>query len=359
MSGGGYRAMLFHLGALWRLNEAGMLQSLERVASVSGGSITAGVLALAWPDLGFSSGVASRFEETVAAPIHALASRTVDLLAAAEGLLIHGSVAKRVARSYDRHLYHQATLQDLPDNGSGQGPRFVFNATNLQTGARWRFSRREMGDYKVGLVSNPTLPLATAVAASSAFPPFLSPLVLKLGDETFRRARLKLDPAFRDRVVLSDGGVYDNLGVQNVWGKFETVLVSDGGGKLTPRARPGVGWGRMMLRVLGVIDQQVRNRRLIEIVGDLESGERAGAYWGIRTNIEDYEVERLDCPHEQTLRLAMTKTRLKRLDERHQRRLVNWGYAVSDAGLRRRIDRDLPLGAFPYPHEGVGARSTT
>ena len=42
LSGGGYRAMIFHLGALWRLNQLGFLKNLSRVSSVSGGSITAG-----------------------------------------------------------------------------------------------------------------------------------------------------------------------------------------------------------------------------------------------------------------------------------------------------------------------------
>jgi predicted acylesterase/phospholipase RssA len=54
LSGGGYRAMLFHLGALWRLNDAGLLRGLVRVSSVSGGSITAGVLGLAWKRLQFN-----------------------------------------------------------------------------------------------------------------------------------------------------------------------------------------------------------------------------------------------------------------------------------------------------------------
>jgi NTE family protein len=45
LSGGGYRAMLFHLSALKRLNEIAYLPKLRRVSSVSGGSITAGVLA--------------------------------------------------------------------------------------------------------------------------------------------------------------------------------------------------------------------------------------------------------------------------------------------------------------------------
>ena len=44
LSGGGYRAMVFHIGAIWRLNELRYLAKLDRVSSVSGGSITAGVL---------------------------------------------------------------------------------------------------------------------------------------------------------------------------------------------------------------------------------------------------------------------------------------------------------------------------
>ena len=51
LSGGGYRAMLFHVGVVWRLHDAGWLKRLDRVSSVSGGSITAGALALAWPKL--------------------------------------------------------------------------------------------------------------------------------------------------------------------------------------------------------------------------------------------------------------------------------------------------------------------
>ena len=55
LSGGGYRAMVFHLGALWRLNELGFLPKLARISSVSGGSITAGALGLKWKQLQFDA----------------------------------------------------------------------------------------------------------------------------------------------------------------------------------------------------------------------------------------------------------------------------------------------------------------
>src|ERR1700710_2530374 len=101
LSGGGYRAMLFHVGALWRLNELGRLEGLDRVSSVSGGSITAGVLGLGWDSLGFENGVATRFDEQLVQPIRALAGATIDVWAVLAGILIPGkTVAEMVAAAY-------------------------------------------------------------------------------------------------------------------------------------------------------------------------------------------------------------------------------------------------------------------
>src|SRR5215470_16369132 len=75
LSGGGYRAMLFHLGSLWRLNEAGLLLKLDRISSVSGGSIVAGVLGMNWSRLDFDTeGVGQQFVQQVVSSIRALAS---------------------------------------------------------------------------------------------------------------------------------------------------------------------------------------------------------------------------------------------------------------------------------------------
>jgi NTE family protein len=79
LSGGGYRAMLFHVGAIWRLNELGYLPKLARISSVSGGSITAGVLGLNWHRLAFDgTGVAAALRQEFVEPIRGLASKTID-----------------------------------------------------------------------------------------------------------------------------------------------------------------------------------------------------------------------------------------------------------------------------------------
>ncbi len=356
LSGGGYRAMLFHLGALWRLNEAGYLPRLSRISSVSGGSITAGVLGLTWDRLGFdAAGVGTRFAAEVVQPTRALAGRTLDAEEILKGIFLPGSIADHVAGAYKDDLFGDATLQDLPAE-----PRFVINATNVQSGTLWRFSRPYMRDYRVGEVKNPTTPLAVAVAASSAFPPFLSPLTLRLDPTTFSPPAggaedLHREPFMRN-VVLTDGGVYDNLGLETVWKRYRTVLVSDGGGSLEPEEAPSHDWLRHTYRVLNLIDNQVRALRKQQVIGSFVAKTRTGTYWGIRTDIAHYQLpDALDCPVKQTLALADTPTRLAKLEPLVQERLVNWGYAVCDAAMRKHVDEALPKPAgFPYPASGVG-----
>ncbi len=348
LSGGGYRAMLFHLGALWRLNEAGLLHRADRVSSVSGGSIVAATLALRWHQLeADEQGVLRGFVDQVVPPVRAVARHTIDEAAIAGGLVAPGSIGEHLAAAYRRHLFGDATLQDLPDT-----PRFIINATNLASGALFRFSRRAAADWRVGRVDAPAIALADAVAASSAFPPFLSPFPLDLS-----RAAWRTEPGndltgaeFREELTLTDGGVYDNLGLETVWKRCATVLVSDAGGHMTQDAHPPHDWPRQSIRVLHVIDNQVRDLRKRQAVAGFVSGQRAGTYWGIRSDVADYGLpDALPCPHEQTMALAEVPTRLAALDDALQERLINWGYAACDVAVRRWVRSSLARGSFPYP----------
>jgi NTE family protein len=356
LSGGGYRAMLFHVGALLRLNEFGYLPKLNRISSVSGGSITAGVLGLRWSRLGFDpSGVAANIDAELVRPVRALAGKTIDQGAVLGGIFLPGSISDKVTDAYRTHLFGDKTLQDLPD-----APRFVMNATNVQSGALWRFSKPFMADYRVGVVRNPRVELAVAVAASSAFPPVLSPLKLEVDASAYDppSGQPSEDLHFGDfmtDVVLTDGGVYDNLGLETAWKNYTTVLVSDGGGKLLPEQEPKGDWAQHALRVNGLIDNQVRSLRKRLLMKSYEK-DRSGTYWGVRSSIAKFPAPgALPCPEEQTLVLANEKTRLKRLEAVTQERLINWGYAICDAAMRLWVDKALPVPhGFPYPASAVG-----
>lgn len=354
MSGGGYRAMVFHLGALIRLNEIGLLTKLKRVSSVSGGSITAAQLGLKWRDLRFNKEIATNLDELVITPIRSLAARTIDADSIIGGILTPGvSISDKIAKAYRKHLFGDATLQDLPTDD--QGPRFVINATNVQSGALLRFSRPYMGDWKVGRILNPKISLAVAVGASSAFPPVLSPVVIELSDGDFEpTTRGPLGkPPYTTEAVLSDGGVYDNLGLETAWKRYKSILVSDGGGQMEPEAEPKRDWARHAFRINGIIDNQVRSLRKRQLIDAFKAGtEHDGAYWGIRTDYGDFPKTALDCPADRTGELAATPTRLSRLEPSYQDRLINWGYAVCAAAIDnyfKGAGNGAPT-AFPCPN---------
>jgi NTE family protein len=361
LSGGGYRAMLFHLGAVWRLNELGLLRKLVRISSVSGGSITAGVLGLRWKSLAFdAANVATNLGPLVVEPIRNLAATTIDQGSIIKGILLpRKSVADEIAAQYRKYLFGNATLQDLP--ADTEGPRFVINSTNVQTRVLWRFSKPFMGDYRVGLIRNPTVELAVAVGASSAFPPFVSPAELKLNPGDFdpttapQKDSLQFEPYTSD-VLLTDGGVYDNLGLETVWKSYDTILVSDGGGSTEDEPKPKRDWLEHVYRVLNLLFNQVGSLRKRQVIASYQMGLRRGTYWGIRTNILDYSLpSAMPCPFAQTQVLANTPTRLKKMDSVLQERLINWGYAVTDAAIRKHVTPEAPVPiGFPYPANGVG-----
>jgi NTE family protein len=368
LSGGGYRAMLFHLGALWRLNESGYLTKLDRISSVSGGSILASVLGMNWSELAFdeATGVAApeAFREMLVNPIRGLAGRSLDWKAVLIGALPGSSVSWNLTWMYNQRLFKGATLQSLPSKGNG--PRIILNATNLQSGVLWRFSQPYSWDYRVGKLVEPEIPLAKAVAASSAFPPVLAPARFRFAHSDYEPGTGDdlQHPPFTTRPVLADGGVYDNLGLETAWKSCQTVLVSDGGGHMSAATGKLLGlgswrwreWGTQSARVLAVVDNQVRELRKRQVIEGFKAGpgdpqHRSGTYWGIRGDLGDYGLgSSLQFSQSEADELASIKTRLKRLDPNTQERLINWGYVVSDTALRRWVDQSLPVPeGMPYP----------
>jgi predicted acylesterase/phospholipase RssA len=239
LSGGGYRATLFELGIVWRLNELGVLPHVRRVSSVSGGSILAAHLVNQWPNLKFDEhGVAGNFELLIAAPLLKLTRETLDWTSAAKSAFSFKPPSHFVAKAYDRVLFKGQTLGGL--SRAGNVPTLALNATRLEDGSVWNFGQSGISSswwFTNGtgdLGDDGTLPLSIAVAASSAFPPVLAPVVLDvhemfppeeaiiqhdakaIGVEDTDANRLEklnahLMAKLSRHVTLVDGGVENNL----------------------------------------------------------------------------------------------------------------------------------------------------
>jgi NTE family protein len=350
LSGGGFRATLFHVGALRRLAELGILARVGRVSSVSGGSIASGRLAQVWDEYA-QDPTPARYDELVARPLRAFCSRTIDAGAIATGFFSpFTSAAEQIEEEYQQHLLGKR-LDELPDE-----PVFVFNSTNIQTGRSFRFMKKYMGDYRIGLVRKPALPLARAVAASSAFPPVLSPVVIKNPGtfEAVEGADLAGNPAYTRKLFLSDGGVYDNLGLETIWNRCSDVLVSDAGAPFALNDKVKTDLVQQTMRALDVATDQSRALRKRALIDDFRRGERRGAYWGIDTDIAKYPSSgALACRPERAGPLAAIRTRLDAFNDQEQSELINWGYALTDAAIRSHAphlaDADAPAPAWPVP----------
>jgi len=353
LSGGGLRATLFHLGGLIRLRELGWLGRIDRISSVSGGSIMAAILARGWKSLQDADFSSVAFTELVTQPTLRFAGRHIDAFVIAGGLIPGVNPADLLARWFDKDLTGGMRLADLPDR-----PRFIFNAAHLATGVSWRFSKPYMGDSRLGVICEPELPLARAVAASAAFPPFVAPLLVDLRGRVLRQtegADLFDAPRYRDlrdRVLLLDGGAYDNLGIEPVEGRCRIVLASDAGGNLGVDARrtPYRFWWPLLRRTLDMAVEAGRAQRRRALIDRATAARNLPAGDPVRQRLRTEHVAlwrtSLDVRGHRLLPdgwvvaegwndyLSTRPTRLWPMPQTDRERLVTWGYLTADLMLR-------------------------
>ena len=232
LSGGGFRATLFHTGTLWRINEMGMFPSLAAISAVSGGSLLAGLLGTQWERVAFRNGIMEHFPELIAQPILHLCGINVDVKSFILGLFTGTRVLEGF---YGKHLVGETTLQDLPDV-----PEFIFSAYHLETGRNWIFSKKRTHTWRIGDIENPDTGMSTVLAASSAFPPAFPPVRLRLDPESFTKSEYAdyfQDRRLRTVASLGDGGVYDNLALHPIR-EMEGLLVSNGSSPLAVETMP-------------------------------------------------------------------------------------------------------------------------
>jgi NTE family protein len=352
LSGGGYRATLFHQGALRRLNEVAALSKLTTISSVSGGSIVAGLLAdrlSPWPA---PDTAAPDWDGRVSGPIRAFTRRNIRTWPVLKRLLpwnwLRSSTGVRtLAGTYQRRLT-RLLLAQLPER-----PRFVLCATDMAFGVNWVFERTRMGDYQAGYAPPAEWPLARAVAASSCFPPVFNPLPIGAAVRDALRGGRARDP-LRSRVLrdlrLTDGGVYDNMGLEPVWKDHALVLVSDGGSPFT--AVDDRNLFQRLGRYVAVQGNQSGALRKRWLIASFLDGTMEGTYWGIASDVASYSAGAVGYGNDLVKDvIAGVRTDLDAFSDAEQAVLENHGYLLCEAALTRHVPglaRPVPL-ASPHP----------
>lgn len=240
LSGGGYRAAAYHIGTLKALNKLGVLDNIDVVSSISGGSITAAYYALHKDDF-------EEFETSLIAKLRCgvLWKPIICLIMEALGILgIHAwlltmimnvtciCVCWKVALSiilclicialivvllhkivptsslieklYRCKFFGNKTLANLPDR-----PMLAINATEVECNQHFTFSKLKVAGgpkYKKDYFRKDEIPISLAVMASSAYPMFSPVKVPK---------RFLLDEN-SESPILVDGGIYDNHGTHKL-----------------------------------------------------------------------------------------------------------------------------------------------
>lgn len=200
ISGGGMRSANFSAAVLLELEKHGLLENLSALSAVSGGSLTAAYYALhrsqknTWNE--------QSVRDRLLVDLEARLYRKLLNPAAILRLLI-GSTSRSTLlwEILDDTLYGGQTFAALP----GEGPQLFINATSHTRGGEPVVFTEE---YFAGIGSRlDTFPIAAAVTASSAYPGFLSEVVLR----NYAASEARGGPSRYER--LYDGGVHDNLGL--------------------------------------------------------------------------------------------------------------------------------------------------
>lgn len=273
LSGGGYRAAVYHVGTLRALHSLGILDAVDIISSVSGGSITAAFYALHKDNYkDFETKILEKMSHGV------LNSAIFWLVCLLFGIILISILigyitynitdnsgigvfvgftafiaqivaalnysfrcfpaSKFIITQYDKVFFNKATLSDLPDS-----PMLTINSTNVSTQLPFSFSKGYMGEYAYmvngqSIFKPDEFPISQAVMASSCVPYGFTPITItpKYLKSAISQCRGGVEPP-----LLIDGGVYDNQGAHKLVqkkSKYHTdmIVVSDAGNsKVTAR----------------------------------------------------------------------------------------------------------------------------
>jgi predicted acylesterase/phospholipase RssA len=269
LSGGGFRASLFHLGVIRRLRAEGRLDELSCIASVSGGSVTAAHLIANWKDYNSCPEDFDRVaKELISFTKFDARGRILRRLPLLWIVALIPFLPNRwrvsptdlLAKYYDKHLFHGAHAAEVG------GPKtFLILSTNLSQAELTCFGRDSVlyipfnDQTERAPIDAKIIPLAKVVTASSAFPGFFPPIILSDSD-------LGADEGSIPEQYFTDAGIYDNLGLYGLRkgapASLDRVLVSDAGRSFVPPKAIVFGMLSTALRAIDIFMFRIRQSDL-------------------------------------------------------------------------------------------------
>ncbi|MCL2579702.1 MAG: patatin-like phospholipase family protein [Oscillospiraceae bacterium] len=261
LSGGGIRACVFHLGVLKYLAQAGLVDSIVSLSSVSGASLCVGMIfgvnRNRWPGgKDFNRLVLPKVREVILA--NDLQRAALWRLPLSPGDWVNRN--RLLARMLEEKWGITGDLQDLPGY-----PYWEINCTTFETGKRFRIRRDFMGDHTVGYTQSPKLPISQMMAASAGYPALIGPHILKTAGMRWTKDKWGKAEAVQvaDSYALWDGGVYDNLGLEALYkigrgldSEIDYLILSNASQEITfrERGRPIENMARLLEVAMSQVD---------------------------------------------------------------------------------------------------------
>ncbi|MBI5032957.1 MAG: patatin-like phospholipase family protein [Chloroflexi bacterium] len=364
LSGGGFRATVFHLGVLARLAEENRLEDISFLSTVSGGSLCGALVfaqnGMQWPSSAYfiekiipqARKLLTTYDleqniiwRVLRNPLHIFETRGADL-----GALIGSRWRLR------------GKLCELPPH-----PRWLINATCYETGRNWHFERFLMGDRIFGYSFDPEVPLRDAVASSCGFPGLIGALTLKTHKATWfkfvdptmigsadeiqlRQSKtIPTQPLF-PQLHLWDGGVFDNMGLEGVmdgingWHHGIDFLIASDANSPVKNETYRMGMNAMMRIIVGIMMEQVLTLRKHQVAERTQNHGDRGTFVSITSSakrilagLDQPEVVEQICSQclseEQALLAADTATNLRRFSTEQFDNVFRHGFEVTNCML--------------------------
>jgi NTE family protein len=322
LSGGGFRAAVFHLGILKWLAEKRLLESISNISSVSGASIAIGLIYSMnnnkWP-------TSTEYIEDVLPKVKVImTSRSLQFDAISRlirKLWLLNKRANVIAEAIMKDWGVSGTLSQLP-----KYPLWKISTTTYETGKNWRISQEKMGDYKFGYTCEPDVPLAVAMAASAGYPAVIGPYALKTSKYKWFKydhngeLTISVDP--QSKIVhLWDGGVYENLGAEAFFKSdklhkdIDYLLVSDASSSVKVQPRSRLLHHKNLKRLITIAIDQARSVRTRQMMSYLINNPHQGLYLLIG-NTAEYILGKRKVVHssaEEIIRASLTKEDVKKV----------------------------------------------